>query len=292
MWFYFAILSAIIYSFKGILEKSVLRRSNRHITGFAVRLYALPFLLIPLIVHPKLVVPIDQLDKSFWVSVLYISLISYPIETIFYLKAVKKEEVSLILPILSVAPILTMLFALIILKEVPSVVGIGGMAIATFGIYALKIQHAGQGILKPITHLKNNIAVRYMFIVMVFISMGSVVDKIAMSNTNPFFYAFVSHLLMTIPLFIIALVKAKGHLKEIFSHAGGFAIISLVIVCYTVFYLLALNSGFVCYASAIKSSSVLLTIIWGLAILKERDRKAKIIGGILITIGLVMIKFS
>jgi hypothetical protein len=47
MWFLFAALSAVLYSFRGILEKATIHRTNKYILGLGIRLFALPFFFNP-----------------------------------------------------------------------------------------------------------------------------------------------------------------------------------------------------------------------------------------------------
>lgn len=147
MWFFFALASAIIYSFRSILEKKIIGNTNRYILGFAIRAFALPFFFIPLMLFPDKVIPLQNLSMEFWFAVLFICLICTPLETVFYYKALEEEEVSFVLPLLSLAPVVTLLFSAIFLKELPNVFGVVGVLLIILGIYTLKLRHAKDGCL-------------------------------------------------------------------------------------------------------------------------------------------------
>ena len=106
MWYSFALLSALCYSFRGILEKLIISHTNKYILGFAIRLFAVPFFFIPFFINPHLLVSFRQLPMKFWIAVFMVSFVGTPLETIFYYEALQEEEVSLVIPILSLSPVL------------------------------------------------------------------------------------------------------------------------------------------------------------------------------------------
>lgn len=292
MWFLYALGSAVVYSFRAVFEKFALNNVNPDILGFSIRLYSLPFFLIPFFIDSGNYIPISELNLEFWASTFYIGLISYPLETLFYYKALQKDDISLILPILSIYPVLTIVLAIFVLGEVPSLVGVIGVIVITFGIYMLKIKHISDGLLAPIINLKNNKAVQYILIVVVLISIGTVIDKIAITNGNLYLYGLYSHLLMTIPLFIFAFIRSRDKLFQIVRYYKYFVVIGFCIFLYTTLYLLAVKESYVGYASAVKSASVLISIAFGILIFKEKDIIPKIIGGLIITVGLILMKVA
>lgn len=292
MWFIYALGSAIVYSFRAVFEKLALNKVNPDILGFSIRFYSLPFFLVPFFIDSDNYIPIKELNLEFWVSTFYIGLISYPLETLFYYKALQKDDISLVLPILSIYPVLTIVLAIFVLGEVPSLAGVLGVIVITFGIYMLKIKHISDGLLAPIVNLKNNKAVQYILIVVVLISIGTVVDKIAITNGNIYLYALYSHLLMTVPLFIFVLIRSRDKLIQIVRYYKYFGVIGLCIFLYTTLYLLAVKESYVGYASAVKSASVLISIAFGIILFKEKDIISKVVAGLIITVGLILMKIA
>lgn len=290
MWFFFALASAVIYSFRGILEKLIIGHVDKYVLGFAIRFFALPFFFIPLILFPEKVVPISSLPVEFWIAVFAISCVITPIETVLYYKALKDEEVTLVLPILSLAPVLTLVFGSIILKEVPNLYGIIGIILILFGIYALKLGHAKEGLLQPFHHLKNSRGVQLMSIVIVSYGLSSVLDKVGVSNSNAYFYALINYITVSITLFIIAYFKARNHLNQLWKYKNQFFLIGSVVAGYTLLYLIALEDGLASYAIAIRNASIIFTMILGYLFFKESDIKQKLFAAVFIFLGLVCIK--
>lgn len=290
MWYVLAFASAFFYSFRGLLEKTVVHNANKYVLGLAIRLFALPFFLIPLIIQPQLIPSISDLTWQFWVPILVLCFISTPLETAFYYEALKEEELSLALPITSLAPVVTILVAAGFLHEYPSLIGVVGILLIVFGIYALKLHHAREGILEPLKHLRRSRGVRLMLVVMLSLGVSSIFDKMGVRASNPYFFAAVNYALVSLVLFGWAWAKARRHLGQLREFAGIFSLIGIVVASYTMLYLVALNTGVTSYVVAIRNASLLFTIVFGVMLFKERDFRSKVVAGFLIFAGLVCIK--
>jgi uncharacterized membrane protein len=239
--------------------------------------------------HPSYVIPLSHLNYKFWIAIIYICFISTPFETIFYYEALKEEDISLVIPILSLAPALTIVFSFFLLREIPTFLGTVGVLCIVLGIYALKIGQAKEGILQPIHHLRNSRGVRLMALVMVSLALGSVFDKLGVTNSNAYFYTLVNYIGVCISLLIIACVKARSHLKDLFIHAKSFFVIGIFVAGYTLLYSLALEAGSAFYVVSIRNASILFTMLFSYLFLKEKGLKEKLFAGFLIFIGLVCI---
>ena len=290
MWYLSALASAFLYAFRGILEKKKITHTNKYILGLSVRLFAVPFFILPLIIHPDFLVPLSHLGGKFWFALFMICCVFTPLETVFYYESLKEEELSLALPILSMSPIVTIILAAMLLHELPTLLGVVGILIILSGVYALKISHAREGLLEPIKHLRRSRGVRLMFVVMLSQGAGSIFDKMALQSSNAFFYAAVNYVLVSLVLFIIAWIKAPKHFGELRQHASSFTAIGLVVAGYTIFYLLALQSGIASYVVAIRNASILFSILFGIVLLREKGKRAKLTAGALIFLGLLCIK--
>lgn len=290
MWFIFALCSAFVYSLRGVLEKKLIHHINQFVLGFAIRLFALPFFIIPFAIKPELFIAPWELPGTFWLVVLLVSCISTPIETLFYYRAVKQEELSLALPILSLTPILTIGFGMIALREFPTLLGLLGMVIILLSVYSLKLSHAKEGLFEPIRHLANNPAVRMMGVVALSQGLANILDKTGIINSNLYTYALMNYVTVTMVLFAVAYKYAKRELKSIRQHIKPLWLIGLVIAVYTLLNFAAIAEGQAAYASAVRSSSVFFSIVFGLWIFKENDAKRKLLIGVGLVIGLIIIK--
>src|SRR5258708_3264286 len=289
MWYTLALLSSVFYSFRGILEKRIIHNVNKYVLGLGIRLFALPFFFIPLFINPHLGQPLMHLNTSFWFAIFMICFVNTPLETYFYYEALKKDELTLVLPILALGPVITLLSGAIFLKEIPSLFGIFGVLCIVLGLYTLKLQHAKNGLLEPLHHLRNNRGVQLMFVVMISQGIAAIFDKAGVINSNAYIYALLNYIGVSITLFILAYIKAKKYLNQLLIHAKSFIILGIVIAAYTLLYFVALQSGFAAYASAIKGSYIIFTILFGLLVLKEKEGTQNLLAGFIIFLGLALL---
>lgn len=292
MWFAASLISAVVYSARGIVEKLYINKVDKYVLALAVRLFALPLFLIPLIINPSLIVNFQDLPLRFWLATVYVSAISTPIEMIFFYKALQGAEISYLVPILSFSPIITSIFGYIFFKETPTILGLLGMLLIVSGIYILNVTKVGEGIFEPLKHLSGNKSVRYLSIMLAFYSIAIVIDKVAITGANMYFYAFVNYLLVTISLFCITLYKAKSKLIELRTNFKPFAFIGLIVAVYTLLRFYALQHGTSSYVSAIMASSTIFTTIFGIIFLKEQNKYVKIAVACIATIGIILLKMA
>ncbi|NCN45254.1 MAG: hypothetical protein COU63_04700 [Candidatus Pacebacteria bacterium CG10_big_fil_rev_8_21_14_0_10_36_11] len=292
MWFVFALISALVYSFRSILEKWSLKKVNPYILAFSVRFFALPLFTLPYLFGIAKLPILTEVSSSFWWSVILVSLIMTPVEMIFFYKALKTEEVSYVAPLLGLSPLITAFFGALFFKEYPSPMGIIGMIIIIIALYLLNTQKQQKNILEPLKHLFNNKAFRYIIIMMSSYSLGILIDKLAITSADIFFYSLINYSFVSIVLFLIALIKAPKELGEVRANILPFGIIGAVVASYTWLRFLALERGNAGYVSAVLSSSVLFSTIIGAVLFKEKNLTKKFFIGILILIGLAMIKLS
>lgn len=290
MWFFLALGSALFYSFRGILEKRIIHNVDKYVLGLAIRLFAIPFFFLPFLWSPHSFISPLHLNLQFWFAVAFICCVSTPIETVLYYKALQTEEITLVLPILALGPALTVLWGTVTLHEIPHILGVVGVLCLVFGIYALKIGHAREGILQPIHHLRNNPAIQFMFLVMLSSSFSGILDKVGVINSNAYMYGLINYIAVSTALFIIAFYKSRQHLHQLITHKKSFFIIGIVIAAYTILNFVALQTGFAGYVGAVRASYILFTMVMGILFLKEKDGKEKFLAAIFILLGLVLIK--
>lgn len=290
MWFVYSLLSAFIYSFKNIFEKKYISKIDKYILAFGVRVFALPFFIIPLLINPDHIIPLNELPQEFWIPTIWVSLISTPIEMLLFYEALKDEEVTYLVPLLSLAPILTACLSIFFFNTFPSILGFCGMIVIVIGIYLLNTVKAKKGLLEPFKHIVNNRSARLILLMMLFYSLGGIADTIAIKASNTPFYSFMNYLLLSTSLFLICLLKGRRSFRALLINFKAFLLLGTIIAGYTILRFLAFETGSVAYVQAIVSISTLLTIIWGIIFLKEKNIKIKLLVGILITIGLILIK--
>lgn len=286
MWFFLALASTFLYSFRRLSEKRLSENLNHFVLGFAVQAFSLPGIALLLFFAP--IPNLFSLSINFWYPLLIIWLFLYPLQAYFYYKSLKSGEISFVLPLMSFIPIFNIISTWWLIGEIPSFMGFVGILAIVVGIYSLNIR-PNTHLISPITHLFRDKPSMFMLINCACLAFGATLDKIAIKASNPLFYTFVN----TLGASIILLIIAKLTTKQIFypvqknykslGYIGVFQ--SVAFTCYIV----ALNTGIVPYVLAIKSSSAILGSIWGFIFLKESMSKYKLIALSFISLGIILI---
>src|SRR5689334_17614202 len=116
MWFLLALLSSISYSFRRFSEKTLTERADYFTLGFAVQAFSLPG--IALLLFFTTIPNLFSLSHNFWIPLLIIWLLFYPLQAYFYYRSLKEGEISYVLPLMSLIPIFTILSSWLLLHEV------------------------------------------------------------------------------------------------------------------------------------------------------------------------------
>lgn len=290
MWITFALVSAFAYSIRSIIEKAFIYKIDKFILAFGLRFFALLFFLIPLFFDHSLLPDLSSLSKNFWVATLWVSLISSPLEILLYYKALQIEEVTFLIPLLSIAPIFTTLINLAFFNDTLTFFGIIGLFLTIFGVYILNIGKAKEGVLEPFKYLSSNKAARYMLAMITLYSLGVVIDKVAVNGSSPYLYSLINYSLVSLALFILAFLKSRNKLYQIKTNFLVLSILGGIVAIYTIFRNYSLSVGNAGYVSAILSSSVLFTVLMGGIYLKEKNISVKLFSVSIILSGLILLK--
>src|SRR3989344_83770 len=286
MWLPLAWASAILLSFRRVGEKELSSKLNHFTIGWLVQLLSLPVMLIIWLVAGKMFNPFS-LSAHFWIPLLIIWLVIYPLNTLGYFKAVKGGHLSNVLPVHSLIPVMSLLLAWLIIGEKPSMLGVFGVLAIVLGVYTLNI--TGAKLHNPIKPFLEDKATLYMLLSAVSIAVGSVLDKVAIKASESLYYNVVNTIGAVFVLFIIAkLLKSDNNagIKSNFPKLAGVG--TLQGFAYTA-YIVALSVGPVAYVVSIRSANVLIGSLIGIWFLKEAFTKTKFVAFGLILFGFVLL---
>ena len=171
-WIIFSFLTALFESLKDVLGKKSLEKCNEYIVAWALRLFALPFLL-PLLLFTKEIV----LGSRFWIALLAGGTLNL-ITTVLYMKALKASDLSVTVPMVTFTPLFLLLTSPIIVGEFPPLVGILGILLIVFGSYLLHLKEKQKGILAPFKAIITEKGPRLMLVVAFVFSITANIDKV------------------------------------------------------------------------------------------------------------------
>lgn len=282
MWILLALFSAIMAASRRPTEKRLSARMHPYTISIAVQLLSLPITLIALLIHGQLLNPF-HLGPRFWLPLIGLSIGFYPLNALLYQHAIKHGELSNVLPIQSLWPVLSVVPAWLTLHEAPTPLALIGIITTVFGVYALGL--TGRALHHPLTPFRNSKSSRYMLIAVLLVTAAGVVDKIAIQASEAIYYSFASTLGAVIVLFVCLQYQHIHEFAEVKTHLRELFVIGTLQGSSYTSYLLALSLGPLAYVTSIRSSSVLIGSLLGIFILKEKMTTAKTISFVLIALG-------
>ena len=95
--------------------------------------------------------------------------------------------------------------------------------------------------------------------------------------------------MLAIAFFPALMWKNQGRPKNVFSHVGMFSLIGLTVALSTIAHFLAVNLIEVSYVISVKRTSLLFGIMYGALWFKEKNITERLIGGIVMIVGVIII---
>lgn len=282
LWFGFALLTALSVAARDVSIKTF--KELQPLDAAAVEL----FWAIPPLALGCLLVPVPDLDQTFW----WAFLLSIPINVvayILYIHAIKFSPISLTVPLLAFTPVFIILTGLLTLGETVNIWGGLGIICIVLGSYVLNSDKMHSGILQPFIALTREKGSWLMLIVAFLYAFGAVVGKKAILHSSPLFFAYffflVFNLIIVTGLFITG--KTKWHFLR-FHRAKGAWLAGLMMV-HVSCHALAIALATAAYMIAVKRSSILISVLLSWVILKEGERRLRGLATVCMFCGILLI---
>ena len=208
---------------------------------------------------------------------------------ILYMKAIKRSPLSLTLPFLALTPVFMIFTSYLILGEKVDKYGIVGILFVAIGAYLLNVTTTKKGILEPFRAIRCERGSLYMILVAFIYSITSNLGKMAILHSSPLFFSATYLPMLAIASFPALMWKNQRRPKNVLSHVGMFSLIGLAVALSTTAHFLAVNLIEVSYVISVKRTSLLFGIVYGALWFKEKNITERLIGGIVMIIGVVII---
>lgn len=282
-WVIYSLLSGFCFATADALSKRAMKQEDQYLIAWVRLAYCLPF-LIPMLIFTK----IPVLDLAFWLVIL----IALPLELtayVLYIHAIKVSPLSLTIPFLSLTPVFSIFISFIILKELPNVAGILGVILVAIGGYALNFHLVSGGILEPLKAIFRERGSSYMIIISFIFSITATLGKLAILHSNPTFFGVLYFTLFGVVFTPLAMAKSRQPLTTFFKASKDYFLIGLFVAAMIISHCLAIQLVEVSYMISIKRSSLLFSIIYGGLIFKEENIRERLLGGLLMMLGMILI---
>ncbi len=283
LWLPFSFLNAFFDSISSALGKSGTQKIDVLSVAWSQRFFAL-FILIPLVLVTH---SFHSVNETFWVALLSTSVLN-TITSILFVKAIKNSPLSLTLPIVSFTPLFLLISSPFIVGEFPKPLGVIGIISTVIGSYILNLSKKIHGPFEPILSIFKEEGSRFMLIVAIIWSITSNIDKIAVKNSNPLLFSLASTAAILLFLTIVLQIK-KTSFNTIFRKSKVLAPIGFASGLSTVFQMIAISITIVPNVITVKRTSAIFGTVWGKLFFKEENIKERLVGTIIMVIGVVLI---
>jgi len=288
MWFLLSVITAFLSSTATATLKVVLKDNDEFLIGWLRYFMILPILAAMLFLSSR-----PNLSSEFWRCIA----ILLPLEICAYflfLKSIKISDLSLTFPFLGLTPLFSILTGWLILGERLTPVGVVGIILVSLGAYSMNINLLGQGILAPIKNIYHDRGSFLMVIVAFIFSITSTLGKKAVMLSTPYYFPILYYTLLTIFFtLIVCSISGKGirkiHIKR--RHWPAFIISAFAFMGTLFVHFKAISLVEAAYMISVKRLSLLFSVIYGAVIFKEKNIRNRILGVILMILGVGVLAF-
>jgi uncharacterized membrane protein len=215
-------------------------------------------------------------------------------ETLYFYglgKAYEDGDLSLVYPIARSSPVFVALAAFFFLGENITSLGVVGILVIFFGVYILHLEGlTRQELIAPIKYL-NTGSSRYALLAALGTTIYSITDKLGVTTVNPLLYSFWLGLFVTGMLTIVIIYRKGVHpiRDELTGNTAKISFSGVLMRGGYMMVLYAMSIAQVSYILALRQISVVLGALMGVLFLKERYGKVRIIGSVIIFIGVYIL---
>ncbi|MEN9846665.1 MAG: hypothetical protein RIS36_1812, partial [Pseudomonadota bacterium] len=276
-----ALISACTSTAKDIVSKAVSRKVHPDISTFASFLFALPFYGLIFVALYLFGGEGFVLSRTFFMLV-----IMRGISDVFAegckMRAFEKGDVSLVSGLLALSPVILTVISPYITGDVVTASQASGIALIVLGGLVLVRRDRVTG------KVDQPVAVAYALVGSVAFAFNSVLDRLAVDQAGPVTSAFSVTLcaaLLTLP----ATFRVVGATAQLGGSARAFLLRGLFETLFMVAKMVALTTLPAHVVVGIMRMSMVLTVVFGGAMFHEKDRVLRIIGTLVMYIGLVFL---
>ncbi len=278
----FAIFTGVLFGLQGTYGKSVSNAFPATLLAWANFTFALPFILLLLM--------LSGFPAIDWVNFVWATGTSFIINIfawIVFFRALSLSPLYLTMPFTALTPLFTIPIAFLLLHELPGIKGGMGIVLIIAGVYGLHAR--GKSIWLPFLNLYREKGSRYMAFVALIWSVSATVEKVAVRSSSPQFYALIIHVLLAGAYLPYILIKQRHFFARMPRYGYRLAILGAITGIMAICQFRALTYLDVSYVIAFKRAGVIVSVILGYLIFKEKGIFRNLLATLLIVLGAILI---
>ena len=285
MWLIFATLNPISESLRSLFIKRASGNVDPILISWSNN-------VIPFIIFPPMLLLIDlKFNTQFWIGFLGSGIIQV-INTVIYMRAISKGDISTVMPMLSFTPLVLLVASPFTIGEFPSAIGLLGILLVVLGSYLLNLDLKKMNPLEPFKAILKNKGTRYMLVVAVLWGISGVFDKISINNSSVLQHVTFLNVLVFISMTVIVISQKKFNLPKMKEAKADLFLVSLFTTGSYLFHYIALSLTLVAYVVSMKRISGVFSVLLGAYFLNEPNLRQRLLGGIVMFVGVLLIVFS
>lgn len=285
LWALLSIFSGLGDAFSFVYMKKLGKLDTYLVLVFR-HLITVPFLLLGFLFYE-----IPRVYLNFFVIAI-INVAVLLTATFLMIRSLQISDLSMSVPMLSFTPVFLLLTSYIMLKEIPSFIGLAGIFIVVAGSYIANISSAKYGYLEPLKAIFRQKGIFYMFIVAFLLGIAAPLGKIGINLSNPAFYVFVVYLLASLVLAFLFSGRIKGSRSAIKKNSKNIILLGISTALMELLAAVAVKLAIVPYVISLKRTSVIFSVLLGFFYFKEKNFKEAITGSAIMFIGAALIILS
>jgi uncharacterized membrane protein len=286
MWILFSLMSAISDAARNILNKRLARDVTPPVLNIAIYGFSLPVYFV-LLLHTE----IPQLHhRAALLILIHVALDAT--STLCLTNALRMGQLSIVAPLLGCSSLVIIATSPVVVQERVGVLGAVGALVVVVGIFLIHNETFSASLLNSVWSVLRAPGSRLALIVAILWAADGQVLKLAASQINWQFLLGISSFVIVMVL-LLGLAATNGLNQLWYSRKHILMLLSLGISAAgsLVFMMIALGTrgGLVAYVVSLKRSSVLLGILGGVLIFRERLSLNRVVGSAMIFGGIVLI---
>jgi drug/metabolite transporter (DMT)-like permease len=286
-WFLLSLTAALGLATADALTKRFFSDLPPYRMGVVRILSTAPWMVLALLFLPA-AVP----DRTFWLAIAA----ALPLElTAFflYMRALKLSPLSLSLPFLAFTPVFMILTGRLILDEALTAGGVLGILLIVLGAYVLNLSKMKSGLLGPIRAVIREPGSWIMLLVSFVYSITAPIGKVAILHSNPWFFAAVYNLVLSVVIVSLWPVAAgSAGVRGVFSKPGPMLLIGLTAAVENFAHMMAIAQVEAAYMIAVKRLSLLFGVLYGAWWFGEEDIRERLAGAVIMIAGVFLIRWA
>jgi uncharacterized membrane protein len=208
--------------------------------------------------------------------------------------AYERGDLSLVYPLArGSGPLFVPILAVLLLNEQLSITGVLGIIFVIVGIFSIHLRSFSiQSMLEPFLAMRGGASL-WALCTGATIAGYTLVDKIGVNIVHPPVYIYLMFVITLLLLSPYVFIKERFDLKKEWNiNKIPILIVGFLDLFTYLMILFALQISKVSYVAAVREVSIVFSALIGIMLLQEKNASQKLLGAVLISLGVVLIGFS